>query len=103
VGLALGLALAVGLAVAAPEWSAEGQMTWAVHVSLAPVFLDPADTPGLLTPFMVLYALHDGLSKPMPGSARAASLAEARGAPRGTASPTRSPCGATSAFTTASP
>ena len=29
-----------------------------------------------LTPFMVLYALHDGLAKPMPGNAMAPSLAE---------------------------
>ena len=51
-------------------------MTWAVHVSLAPAWLDPAETPGLLTPFMILYAVHDGLVKPMPGNAMAPSLAE---------------------------
>jgi peptide/nickel transport system substrate-binding protein len=38
-----------------------GQMTWAVHFSLAPTFFDPAETPGLITPFLVLYALHDAL------------------------------------------
>src|SRR5687767_1352106 len=59
-------------AVAAPE----GQMTWAVHVSLAPTWFDPAETPALLTPFMVLYALHDAVVKPMPGQAAAPSLAE---------------------------
>jgi len=26
-------------------------MTWAVHFSLAPTFFDPAETPGLITPF----------------------------------------------------
>src|SRR5262249_43231825 len=36
-----------------------GQMTWAVHVSLAPTWFDPAETSGIITPFMVLYALHD--------------------------------------------
>jgi peptide/nickel transport system substrate-binding protein len=51
-------------------------MTWAVHVSLAPTWLDPAETPGLITPFMILYAVHDGLVKPMPGSAMTPSLAE---------------------------
>jgi len=51
-------------------------MTWAVHVSLAPTWLDPAETPGLITPFMILYAVHDGLVKPMPGNAMAPSLAE---------------------------
>src|SRR5438105_4265336 len=53
-----------------------GQMTWAVHFSLAPTFFDPAETPGLITPFLVLYALHDGLVKPMPGKPQAESLAQ---------------------------
>src|SRR5688500_3226626 len=54
----------------------EGQVTWAVHVSLAPTWFDPAETPGIATPFMVLYALHDALVKPMPGNAMTPSLAE---------------------------
>src|SRR5437660_916721 len=53
-----------------------GQVTWAVHVSLAPTWFDPAETSGILTPFMVLYALHDALVKPMPGTPMAPSLAE---------------------------
>src|SRR5438876_6747011 len=53
-----------------------GQMTWAVHVSLAPTWFDPAETPGIITPFMFLYALHDALVKPMPGHPMAPSLAE---------------------------
>ena len=61
-----------GSAMAAPE----GQMTWAVHVSLAPTWFDPAETAGIATPFMVLYAIHDGLVKPMPGNPMAPSLAE---------------------------
>jgi peptide/nickel transport system substrate-binding protein len=64
------------VAFAAPAWAAQGQMTWAVHVSLAPTWLDPAETPGLITPFMILYAVHDALVKPMPGNAMAPSLAE---------------------------
>ena len=59
-------------AVAAPE----GEMTWAVHVSLAPTWFDPAETPSVITPFMILYALHDALVKPMPGNPMAPSLAE---------------------------
>ena len=75
--LALGLVLiaslvAPGVATAAPE----GQMTWAVHVSMAPTWFDPAETPGVITPFMFLYALHDALVKPMPGNPMAPSLAE---------------------------
>jgi peptide/nickel transport system substrate-binding protein len=59
-------------AAAAPD----GQMTWAVHVSLAPTWFDPAETSGIITPFMVLYALHDALVKPMPGQPAAPQLAE---------------------------
>ena len=56
--------------------AAEGQVTWAVHISLAPTWFDPAETPGMITPYMVLYALHDALVKPMPGQPRAPGLAE---------------------------
>ena len=54
------LAVAVAIAAAAPA-AAEpsGRMTWAVHVSLAPTWFDPAETSGIITPFMVLYALHE--------------------------------------------
>ena len=52
----------------------QGQLTWAIHVSLAPTWFDPAETPGILTPFMVLYALHDGMVKPMPGNMATPSL-----------------------------
>ena len=62
----------IGSAGAAPE----GQLTWAVHVSLAPAWFDPAETAGIITPFMFLYAIHDALVKPMPGAALAPSLAE---------------------------
>jgi peptide/nickel transport system substrate-binding protein len=65
------------LVTAAPGAAApEGQMTWGVHISLAPTWFDPAETPGIGTPFMVLYALHDALVKPMPGNAMSSSLAE---------------------------
>ena len=53
-----------------------GQLTWAVHISLAPGWFDPAETTGIITPFMLLYALHDALVKPMPGIPMAPSLAE---------------------------
>ena len=66
-------------------------MTWAVHISLAPTWFDPAETPGIGTPFMILYALHDALVKPMPGNAVAPSLAESW-AGRRTVSSTSSCC-----------
>jgi peptide/nickel transport system substrate-binding protein len=70
---------AAGLAVAGAPRIARaapaGQLTWGIHVSLAPTWFDPAETPGIITPFMVLYALHDGMVKPMPGNAMAPCLA----------------------------
>ena len=47
-----------------------------MHVSLAPTWFDPAETPGIITPFMVLYALHDAMVKAMPGNPLAPCLAE---------------------------
>jgi len=77
---ALALTLAtVAHAIVAPRARADapaGQMTWAVHFTLAPTLFEPAETPGLITPFMVLYALHDALVKPLPGKRIAPSLAE---------------------------
>jgi len=73
--LVLAIPLVLGLAapvVAAPE----GTMTWGVHITLASRWLDPAETEGIITPFMVLYALHDALVKPMPAGPNTPSLAE---------------------------
>ena len=71
---------AAGAAAAVPGASfaagPRGQLTWAIHVSLAPTWFDPADTQAVITPFMVLYALHDAVVKPMPGNVQAPSLAE---------------------------
>src|SRR6516164_4852933 len=71
--LALGSELLAVPALAAPE----GQMTWGIHVSLAPTWFDPAETPGIITPFMFLYAMHDAVMKAMPGDPMAPCLAEA--------------------------
>jgi peptide/nickel transport system substrate-binding protein len=54
----------------------EGEMIWGAHISLAPTWFDPAETSGIITPFMVIYALHDSMLKPMPGNPAAPSLAE---------------------------
>jgi peptide/nickel transport system substrate-binding protein len=54
----------------------EGEMIWGAHISLAPTWFDPAETSGIITPFMVIYALHDAMLKPMPGNPVAPSLAE---------------------------
>src|SRR6516165_4796032 len=60
-----GVVLSSGLAAPAAA-APEGTMTWGVHITLASRWLDPAETEGIITPFMVLYALHDALVKPMP-------------------------------------
>jgi peptide/nickel transport system substrate-binding protein len=73
-------ATALGLVAGAPGLARaagpQGQLTWGIHVSLAPTWFDPAETPGLITPFMVLYALQDAMVKPMPDKAMAPCLAE---------------------------
>lgn len=71
--------LASGLAAGAPvaaRAEGQGQLTWGVHISLAPTWFDPAETPGIITPFMLLYAMHDAMVKPMPGQPMAPSLAQ---------------------------
>jgi len=72
--------LALALLVASPAPRAagapDGQMTWAVHISMAPAWFDPGDHPGGITQMMIFYALHDALVKPMPGNPTAPSLAE---------------------------
>jgi peptide/nickel transport system substrate-binding protein len=59
-----------------PAAASDGQLTWAVHVTLAPTWFDPAETSGIITPYMVLYAIHDAMVKPMPDHTLALSLAE---------------------------
>jgi peptide/nickel transport system substrate-binding protein len=68
--------LAIGAGGTARAGGPQGQLTWAIHTTLAPIWFDPAETQGIITPYMVLYALHDALVKPMPGQALAPSLAE---------------------------
>jgi peptide/nickel transport system substrate-binding protein len=81
--IALALVVVVGcLTVAAPPPEAaaqarpDGEMRWALYVTLSPQWFDPAEVIGVLTPFWVMYALHDALVKPMPGNMLAPSLAE---------------------------
>src|SRR3954449_3220506 len=72
-----GAMLAAGAGVrGANAASTQGELVWAVHTSLAPTWFDPAETPGIITPFMVLYALHDAMVKPMPEGPLTPGLAE---------------------------
>jgi peptide/nickel transport system substrate-binding protein len=71
----------VGGAAAQPRPAAapkpDGEMRWALYVTLTPAWFDPGEITGsFLTPFWVLYAFHDALVKPMPGNLMAPSLAE---------------------------
>ena len=75
-------AIVVALLIFAPpsphgiHAASEGQLAWAVHISIASMWFDPGEHPGTITPMMTYYALHDALVKPMPGKAMAPSLAE---------------------------
>src|SRR6266498_5170997 len=60
---------------AAQKNTPSGQMTWAIHVTLAPSWLDPSETLALATPYMLLYAVHDALLKPMPDNSMSPCLA----------------------------
>src|SRR6476660_4965559 len=71
--LVLATLLGPGAAGAVPP---DGTVALGLHVTLVSRWLDPGETEALITPFMVLYALHDALVKPMPGNINAPILAE---------------------------
>jgi len=55
--------LALRVAGAAPLGAEpSGTITWGVHVTLATRWLDTAETDAEITPFLVMYALHDALA-----------------------------------------
>ncbi|HXJ82361.1 MAG TPA: ABC transporter substrate-binding protein [Candidatus Methylomirabilis sp.] len=60
-------------ALAAPP-SGEAVMAW--HVTIAPSWFDPSTAPPQITPFGLLYAIHDALVRPYPGQKMGPSLAE---------------------------
>jgi peptide/nickel transport system substrate-binding protein len=75
--LALVISLMLAVSIAPPAAAApEGQLTWGVHITLAPTWFDPAETPSLITPYMMMYALHDSMAKAMPDNPMSPSLAE---------------------------
>ena len=88
--LLLTLTLAFGITGSATAEPA-GDVIIAWHVTLASSWLDPATAPPQITPFAVLYALHDTLIRPLPGQRIGASLAESwRRAPTGSSTSSRS-------------
>jgi len=58
--------------VAAPS----GRAVMAFHVTISPSWFDPSAAPPQITPFGVLYAIHDALVRPYPGHKMGPSLAE---------------------------
>jgi peptide/nickel transport system substrate-binding protein len=65
------------LATAVPPAAAQsGEVVVAWHVTIAPTWFDPSTAPPQITPFGILYALHDALVRPLPGQRMAPSLAE---------------------------
>ena len=74
--LGLSAAAMIGATLRTANAAPEGELRIGVHVSLAPTWFDPAETPGIITPFMLLYAMHDAILKAMPGDPMAPCLAE---------------------------
>src|SRR5437868_8832791 len=57
-----------------PSPAGEAVMAW--PITIAPSWFDPSTAPPQITPFGVLYAIHDALVRPLPGQKMGASLAE---------------------------
>src|ERR1700737_3201720 len=77
----IGSVLAAALAFAAvPSQGAErapsGRAVMAWHVTIAPSWFDPSTAPPQITPFGMLYAIHDALVRPYPGEKMGPSLAQ---------------------------
>src|SRR5207249_11521657 len=72
-GAVVTLAGAQGV-VGQPAPAGEAVMAW--HVTIAPSWFDPSTAPAQITPFGILYALHDALVRPLPGQKMGNSLAE---------------------------
>ena len=70
------VATAPPLAHAQAPKPAPDEMRWGLHVTLVSRWLDPAETEAFSTPFMVMYAIHDAMVRPMPAGLNTPSLAE---------------------------
>src|SRR5260221_1841906 len=53
-----------------------GRVAIAWHVTISPSWFDPSTAPPQITPFGMLYAVHDALVRPYPGQKMGPSLAE---------------------------
>jgi peptide/nickel transport system substrate-binding protein len=69
------LAFAATLSPAA-EPAPAGRAVMAWHVTIAPSWFDPSTAPPQITPFGMLYAIHDALVRPYPGQKMGPRLAQ---------------------------
>jgi peptide/nickel transport system substrate-binding protein len=77
VTIVLGVLLTSGAVPdAAAQAKPDGEVKWALYITISPNYFDPGEVVGQLTPFWFLYAMHDALVKPMPGNHLTPSLAE---------------------------
>ena len=60
----------------AAQVAPSGEVVMAFHVTIAPSWFDPSTAPPQITPFGILYAIHDAVVRPLPGKKLAPSLAE---------------------------
>src|SRR3954469_8535619 len=71
-----GLLSVVGVLETADAKEPSGQVVMAWHVTIAPSWFDPSTAPPQITPFGMLYAIHDARVRPYPGHKMGPSLAE---------------------------
>ncbi|PYN44028.1 MAG: hypothetical protein DMD95_12050, partial [Candidatus Rokuibacteriota bacterium] len=64
------------LSVGQGDAAQPGEAVMAWHVTLAPTWFDPSTAPPQITPFGMLYAIHDAMVRPLPGHKMGNSLAE---------------------------
>jgi peptide/nickel transport system substrate-binding protein len=69
------LALGSAASLAGPP-EPRGKVVMAWHVTIPPSWFDPSTAPPQITPFGMLYAIHDALVRPYPGQKMGPSLAE---------------------------
>ena len=74
--LSLGIFAFATAASAAEGPAPKGRAVMAWHVTIAPAWFDPSSAPAQITPFGMLYAIHDALVRPYPGQKMGPSLAE---------------------------
>ncbi len=77
----IGSLLAAPVALRAPSSLAAdrapaGKLVIAFHVTISPAWFDPSLAPPQITPFGILYALHDALVRAYPGTKMGPALAE---------------------------